>query len=63
MRNALIITMAWHKNAVTPVAPFTKEVAPWLAKRPFKTNGRLTNLELTSLVKKPLSNWVTAVLR
>ena len=33
------------------VAAFTKEVNPGLAKRPLKTNGRLVNLELTSLVK------------
>ena len=33
------------------VAAFTKEVNPGLAKRPLKTNGRLDNLELTSLVK------------
>ena len=35
-----------------PVASFTKEVNPRLAKRPLKTNGRLANLELTSLVKE-----------
>ena len=35
-----------------PVASFTKEVNPQLAKRPLKTNGRLANLELTSLVKE-----------
>ena len=35
-----------------PVASFTKEVNPWLAKRPLQTNGRLANLELTSLVKE-----------
>ena len=31
---------------------FTKEVNPQLAKRPLKTNGRLANRELTSLVKE-----------
>ena len=31
---------------------FTKEVNRRLAKRPLKTNGRLVNLELTSLVKE-----------
>ena len=36
----------------TPVASFTKEVNPRLAKRPLKTNGRLANPELTSLVKE-----------
>ena len=35
-----------------PVASFTKEVNPRLAKRPLKTNGRLANLGLTSLVKE-----------
>ena len=34
----------------TPVASLTKEVNPWLAKCPLKTNGRLANL--TSLVKE-----------
>ena len=34
-----------------PVASFTKEVNPRLAKRPLKTNGRLAHLGLTSLVK------------
>ena len=35
-----------------PVACFTKEVNPWLAKRPLKTNGRLANHGLTSLAKQ-----------
>ena len=35
-----------------PVASFTSEVNPRLAKRPLKLNGRLANRELTSLVKK-----------
>ena len=36
-----------------PVASFTKEVNPQLAKRPLKTtNGRLANRGLTSLVKE-----------
>ena len=35
-----------------PVASFTKEVNPRLAKRPLKTNGRLGNHKLTSLVKE-----------
>ena len=33
------------------MASFTKEVNPWLAKRPLKTNGHLAKLELYSLVK------------
>ena len=36
----------------TPASSFTKEDNPWLAKRPLKTNGRLANLGLTSLVKE-----------
>ena len=36
----------------TSVASFTKEVNPRLAKRPLKTNGRLANRWLTSLVKE-----------
>ena len=36
----------------TPVASFTKEVNQRLAKRPLKTNGRLANRGLTSLVKE-----------
>ena len=36
---------------MTPVASFTKEVNPWLAKRPLKTNGRLANLELTMVLR------------
>ena len=39
---------------LTPVASFTKEVNRWLAKRPLKTNGRLTNRRLTSLVKETI---------
>ena len=34
------------------MASFTKEVNPRLAKRPLKTNGRLANRRLTSLVKE-----------
>ena len=34
------------------MASFTKEVNRRLAKRPLKTNGRLTNRQLTSLVKE-----------
>ena len=35
-----------------PVASFTKEVNPRLAKRPLKISGRLANRELISLVKE-----------
>ena len=38
--------------AICTVASFTKEVNPWLAKRPLKTNGRLANRRLTFLVKE-----------
>ena len=38
------------------MASFTKEVNPRLAKRPLKTNGRLANLRLTSLVKEATGN-------
>ena len=40
-----------------PVASFTKEVNPRLAKRPLKTNGHLANRGLTSLVKEATANW------
>ena len=36
----------------TPVAFFTKEVNPWLAKCPLVFNGRLVNRGLTSLIKE-----------
>ena len=36
----------------TPVTSFTKEVNPWLAKRPLVFNGRLAYRGLTSLVKE-----------
>ena len=36
----------------SPVASFAKEVNPRLAKRPLRTNGRLANRGLTSLVKE-----------
>ena len=35
-----------------PVASFTNEVNPWLAKCPLIFNGHLANCELTSLVKE-----------
>ena len=38
-------------TALCPMASFTKELHPWLAKRPLKTNGRLANCGLTSLIK------------
>ena len=37
---------------MTPMAFSTKEVNPWLTKRPLKTNGHLANRALTSLVKE-----------
>ena len=45
------ITNLWL-HIYLPVASFTKEVDLRLAKRTLKTNGRLANLELTSLVKE-----------
>ena len=42
------------------VAYFTKEVNPRLAKRPLKTNGRLANHGLTSLVKETTGHCPTA---
>ena len=39
------------------MASFTKEVNPRLAKRPLKTNGRLPNVELTSIVKEAIGDW------
>ena len=41
-----------HVTRGFPVASFTKEVNPRLAKRPLKINGRLANLELASLLKE-----------
>ena len=41
-----------HQGGFVSVFYFTKEVNPRLIKRSLKTNGRLANLELTSLVKK-----------
>ena len=40
-----------------PVASFSKENNPRLAKRPVKTNGRLANRGLTSLVKEAAEVW------
>ena len=39
---------------LTPVASFTKEVDPRLAKCPLNTNGHLANRRLTSLVKEDI---------
>ena len=36
----------------TPVTSFTKEVNPWLAKRPLGSDGHLANRGLTSLIKE-----------
>ena len=46
-----------QRKVYCPFSPFTKEVNPWLAKRPLKTNERLANLELTSLVKDATANF------
>ena len=42
----------WPGAYSIPVASFTKEVDPRLAKRSLETNGRLANRELISLVKE-----------
>ena len=52
MSNQNHTKISLSRTAQLPVASFTKEVNPWLAKRPLKTNGRLANLGLTSVVKK-----------
>ena len=41
-----------HHGCWQPVASFTKEVNPQLAKRPLVFNGRLANRVLTSLLKE-----------
>ena len=46
------ITDQYHGGCWWPVASFTKEVNLQLAKCPLKTNGRLANRRLTSLVKE-----------
>ena len=48
-------------NGLSPVTSFTKEVNPRLANRPLKTNGCLTNIELTSLVKEVTSRRQTII--
>ena len=52
-----------YLSFIIPVASFTKEVNPWLAKRPLKTNGRLANLKLVEWggVRKFLLPYVNAV--
>ena len=45
-----------HYETLT-VASFSKEVNPRLAKRPLKINGRLADLELTSVVKEATGVW------
>ena len=50
-----------NMQASTPVASFTKEVNPRLAKLPLKTNRRLANRGLTSLVKEATDGLNTAV--
>ena len=55
-----MLQMPWHQILVLvpghqqPVASFTKEVNPRLVKRPLKTNRRLANRGLTSLVKEAI---------
>ena len=46
-----------------PVVSFTKEVNWRLAKRSLKTNGRLANRQLTSLVKEATDILVTCIAR
>ena len=46
------LTIIGSDNSLSPVAPFTKDVNPRLAKRPLVFNGRLANRGLTSLVKE-----------
>ena len=41
------------RSSLLSVASFTKEVNPWLAKRPLVSNGRLVNRGLISLGKRP----------
>ena len=52
--------MTYFTNiSVSPVPSFTKEVNPRLTKCPLKTNGRLANRGLTSLVKEATGiKWV-----
>ena len=64
IRRELVSSLILHKchSAPTliikqPVASFTKEVNSRLAKRPLVFNGRLANLELTSLVKEATGDW------
>ena len=42
---------AWVQKTPSTVTSFNKKVNPQLAKRPLKTNGRLSNRGLTSLVR------------
>ena len=48
MNTTVMIAVSWPPA----VASFTKEVNWRLTKRPLKTNGRLANHQLTSLVKE-----------
>ena len=50
--------LIFYMGILIPVASFTKEVNWRLAKRPLRTNGRLADLQLTSLVKRPPENTV-----
>ena len=51
--------VSWDTNKA--VASSTKDVNPRLAKRLLKTNGRLANLELSSLVKEATGNGLIIV--
>ena len=46
-------------NSLAPVASFTKEVNPRLAKRPLVFNGCIVNRGLTSLVKEATGRYVS----
>ena len=49
---------AWWPFSITYIGLFYKEIKPRLAKRPLRTNGRLANSELTSLVKEATWVWL-----
>ena len=52
-----ILSVAWSERAGKLGPLLIKEVNTLLAKRPFKINGRLVNLELTCLVKEATVSW------
>ena len=53
-RSSLRDGIHWFHCSIPGVSSFSKEVNPRLVKRPLKTNGRLANRGLTSLVKDAL---------